>query len=54
MPEENRDSVIITIFKGKADIQDCGKYRGIRIAYLSLLNNYDTPSFMKIFGKSRQ
>ena len=51
MPDEWRDSVIVPIFKEKGYIQDCGKYRVIKI------RSYNTPSFiiiMKIFGKSRQ
>ena len=31
MAEEWRDSVIVPIFKEKADIQDCGNYRGIKM-----------------------
>ena len=31
MPEEWRDSVIVSIFKEKGDIQDCGNYRGIKM-----------------------
>ena len=31
MPEEWRDSVIVPIFKEKGDIQDFGKYRGIKM-----------------------
>ena len=33
MPEEWRDSVIVSIFKQKGDIQDCRNYRGIKMIY---------------------
>ena len=31
MPEEWRDSVLITIFKNKGDVQSCSNYRGIKL-----------------------
>ena len=31
MPEEWRGSLIIPIYKGKGDIQECGNYRGIKL-----------------------
>ena len=31
MPEEWRGSLIIPIYKGKEDIQECGNYRGIKL-----------------------
>ena len=33
MPEEQRDSVIVPIFKEKGDIQDCENYRGIKMIF---------------------
>ena len=31
IPEEWRESVLIPIFKGKGDVQECGNYRGIKL-----------------------
>ena len=31
MPEEWKTSVIISIFKGKGDVMDCGAYRGAKL-----------------------
>ena len=31
MPEAWRESVVVPIFKGKGDIQDCRNYRGIKL-----------------------
>ena len=31
IPEEWRESILIPIFKGKGDVQDCGNYRGIKL-----------------------
>ena len=31
MPEEWRESILIPIFKGKGDVQDCSNYRGIKL-----------------------
>ncbi|XP_047502440.1 uncharacterized protein LOC125047936 [Penaeus chinensis] len=31
MPDEWRESTLISIFKNKGDIQDCGNYRGIKL-----------------------
>ncbi|XP_047492005.1 uncharacterized protein LOC125041211 [Penaeus chinensis] len=31
MPDEWRESTLIPIFKNKGDIEDCGKYRGIKL-----------------------
>ena len=31
MPEEWRDSILITIFKNKGDVQSCSNYRGIKL-----------------------
>ena len=31
MPEEWKTSVVVTIFKGKGDVMDCGVYRGVEL-----------------------
>lgn len=31
IPKEWRKSFVVPIFKGKDDIQECGKYRGIKL-----------------------
>ena len=31
IPEEWRESILIPIFKGKGDVQDCSNYRGIKV-----------------------
>ena len=31
MPDAWRESVVVPIFKGKGDIQDCSSYRGIKL-----------------------
>ena len=31
IPEEWRESILIPIFKGKGDVQNCGNYRGIKL-----------------------
>ena len=31
MPEEWKTSVVVPIFKGKADVMDCGAYRGVKL-----------------------
>ena len=36
MPEEWRDSVIVSIFKENGDIQDCGNYRGMKMISLTM------------------
>ena len=31
MPEEWKTSVVVSIFKGKGDVMDCGAYRGVKL-----------------------
>ena len=31
MPEEQKTSVVVPIFKGKEDVMDCGAYRGVKL-----------------------
>ena len=31
MPDEWRKSVLVTLYKGKGDIKECGNYRGIKL-----------------------
>ena len=31
MPDEWRRSVLVPLYKGKGDIKECGKYRGIKL-----------------------
>ena len=31
MPEEWETSVVVPIFKGKGDVMDCRKYRGVKL-----------------------
>ena len=31
MPEEQKTSVVVPIFKGKGDVMDCGAYRGVKL-----------------------
>ncbi|KAG8229341.1 hypothetical protein J437_LFUL007149 [Ladona fulva] len=31
IPEEWRKSILVLLYKGKDDVQDCGNYRGIKL-----------------------
>ena len=36
MPDEWRRSVLVTLYKGKEDIKECGNYRGIKLMSCSM------------------